>query len=112
MATIMNLTPHTLNLKAIDGRMVDIPPSGQVARCTETSVQVGEIELEGGVVLSKKRKTYGEVYDLPDPQEGVIYCVSFRVAQAVPDREDVVFPGDLIRDEEGKPIGADGTSVL
>lgn len=45
------------------------------------------------------------VTDLPEPQEEVIYLTSTLVAQAVPDRTDVLVPADLRRDEAGRIIG-------
>ena len=45
------------------------------------------------------------VTGLPEPQEGVIYLTSTLVAQAVPDRTDVLVPADLRRDEAGRIIG-------
>lgn len=45
------------------------------------------------------------VTNLPEPQEGVTYLTSTLVAQAVPDRTDVLVPADLRRDEAGRIIG-------
>jgi hypothetical protein len=50
---------------------------------------------------------YGEVTDLPEPEEGTIYIVSGMVAAAAP-RPDVMSPGTLVRDDQGKPMGCLG----
>jgi hypothetical protein len=49
---------------------------------------------------------FGEVFDLPDPQPDTIFVVSALVAQAVPERQDVVIVDDAIRDDQGRIIGA------
>jgi hypothetical protein len=49
---------------------------------------------------------FGEVFDLPDPQPDTIFVVSALVAQAVPERQDVFFVDDAVRDEQGRIIGA------
>lgn len=75
----VNLTPHEVRLN--DGRV--FPPSGTVAR-----VATGYSEVEPGLFRAK----FGEVVALPSPAEGIRYIVSGMVAQAVPDRADVVSP--------------------
>lgn len=99
----MNLTRHNINIVGID---TPILPSGTEARVSTTSIQVGE---HGGVPLY--RTVFGEVVDLPDPVEGVLYIVSGLVRSAVPHRADVVSPGDPVRDAEGIVRGARGLNV-
>jgi hypothetical protein len=53
------------------------------------------------------RTSYGEVTGLPDPQVGVVFIVSGMVASAAP-REDVMSPGELVRDAQGRIIGCYG----
>lgn len=96
---IINLTPHSINIMLGEESII-LPPSGKVARCKEVSQQVGTLENKVPIV----KKVFGEVYDLPDPQEGVIYVVSALVAQAAK-RNDVLCPGDPVRDAEGKIVG-------
>jgi hypothetical protein len=96
---IVNLTPHSLNLVTANG-VVSVPPSGTVARCATTSTPAGEVE---GVPLV--RTVYGEVAGLPDPADGTLFVVSALVRSAVPGRNDVASPGDLIRDGSGNVTG-------
>lgn len=103
---IVNLTPHPLNLRRVDGEVLTVPPSGTVARVAETREQLGQ--LAG---LSVTRASYGAVENLPAPQAGKIYVVSALVLAAVPGRPDVFAPGPAIRDSEGKIVGADGLSA-
>lgn len=98
----VNLTPHKINIHT-DSETVVVSPSGQVARVETKSERIGEID---GIEIFST--TYGDVIDLPDPSEGVNYIVSGMVAQQVPWRVDVYSPGDLIRNEQGQPVGCRG----
>ena len=51
---------------------------------------------------------YGEVTGLPEFKEGIYYVVSAMVRQALPERKDLLSPGQLIRNEAGQPIGCLG----
>ena len=105
---IINLTPHTLNILNSDGfGGVDVPPCGTVARVATSRVQTGEVR---GTPLFETR--FGEVTGLPAASEDAILVVSGLVAAhpSVRDRADVFSPGELVRDEGGKPIGCRGLS--
>lgn len=107
MATLINLTPHLLNIIAADGSTVYIPPDGnRIARVASTSAIVATVN---GINIS--RQTFGKVMDLPDAQDDVVYIVSRMVKDRVPDRDDVVVPGVPFRDTDGKIIGANGLSL-
>lgn len=97
----INLTPHDVNLILQDENTMTIPASGNVARVGSHVEQVGTI----GIIPVVKTVFDTVVTDLPDPQDGVIYLTSTLVAQAVPDRTDVLVPADLRRDEAGRIIG-------
>ena len=107
MATLVNLTPHILNIIAADGSTVYIPPDGnRIARVGSISSIVATVN---GININ--RQTFGKVMDLPDAQDGIIYIVSRMVKDRVPDRDDVVVPGVPFRDTDGKVIGAWGLSL-
>ena len=97
----VNLTPHTLNIHTGNG-VTNIAPSGDVARVATVSVEAAPV---GGIPTCTT--TFGEVTGLPAPAEGVFFIVSGMVASAAP-RPDVLSPGDLVRDESGRPIGCRG----
>ena len=104
--TIVNLTPHTLNIVHADGNVrVDVPPSGEVARVTTSRTQTGEVH---GLPLFETR--FGEVTGLPDAREGVLFVVSGLVAghPSVRSRTDVWSPGELVRGADGQPVGCRG----
>jgi len=107
MATLVNLTPHILNIIAADGSTVYIPPDGnRIARVSSISSIVATVN---GININKQ--TFGKVVDLPDAQDDVVYIVSRMVKDRVPDRDDVVVPGVPFRDTDGKVIGAWGLSL-
>lgn len=102
---IINLTPHPINLMPEGGPVVTIPPSGTVARCATSRVQVGTVTVDG-ISIPVNQTQFGAVSDLPDLQPDTIYIVSTLVAQAVPGRRDVFVVDDAVRDDQGRVIGA------
>ena len=97
----INLTPHALNIHA-PGGVVTIPPSGEVARVATVSEEAAPV---GGIPTVTT--ACGEVTGLPAPVEGTVFVGSGLVASAAP-RDDVLSPGDLVRDESGRPVGCRG----
>ena len=124
---LVNLTPHQINFilpynievgqdelgtpeYVTEERIHTLKPSGTVARCKVDRQEVDsiiaqEVDEEWDFTIPITKTKFGEVEGLPEPEEGVIYIASQLVAQAVPDREDVFFPDDLVRDENGNIIG-------
>ena len=101
---IINLTQHTIN-ETTTG--VNYPPSGIVARVKANTRKIGEA---CGIPIYQS--TFGQVEGLPCCEDGVMYIVSaLTLNQVSPDRTDVVAPGNLQRDEHGKPIGCCGFRV-
>lgn len=101
---IVNLTPHPIRLVA-NGIEHRIPSSG-VARVAVSDIEVGEAD---GIPLF--RQEYGDVVGLPDPTPHTLYIVSAVVRAALPQRGDLVSPARLIRDENGRVIGAGGLAT-
>lgn len=95
----INLTPHGITLN--DGRVFE--PSGQVARVSSSHTPFNQ-----DAVCSV---SFGEVTDLPEPRDGVMYIVSALVAQAAR-RDDVVSPAtghpEAKRNEKGHIISVPG----
>jgi hypothetical protein len=103
---IVNCTPHTINIKREDDSFLKVPPSGTIARVS--SKQSIAERLNGFVVYNTK---FGEVENLPDPEEGTIYLVSRVLLTSLNgSRSDCFSPGNLLRDEKGQPIGCQGLS--
>jgi hypothetical protein len=92
-AEIVNLTPHSIVLRAADGSDTTIPPSGAVARVA--MVQGADTgRVVGGVPVFGADRP-GAVEGLSDAAPGVVYIVSALVGAALAGtgRADVVTPG-------------------
>lgn len=51
-----------------------------------------------------------EIVNLPEPKPYTYYIVSKMVAQACPEREDLIFPGTVVRNGSGDVVGCIGFS--
>ena len=103
---LVNLTPHAVNVYGQDGKtlLASIQPTAPAARCKQEAVCVGALD---GVPVY--RMEFGEVENLPEPQEETVYIVSRLVATAA-NRADVYCPGAAVRDEDGRVVGCIGLS--
>lgn len=108
MMTLVNLTPHTINIVLGNGTF-DVPASGTVARCSQSETVLGTVVVDG-IEIPITGQSFGEVVDLPAPKDGVFYIVSRLVASACPSRSDLLIPGPMVRDDDGKVIGCRGLS--
>lgn len=105
MNKIINLTPHSVNVIGDDNSVViTIEASGNVARCSQTIDIVDTINVNN-IAIPVSSSSYGEVVDLPAPQDDTYYIVSRLVMSACPNRQDLLVPNDLVRDEAGRVIG-------
>ncbi len=103
---LVNLTPHPVLIKTDSGVTVRIPPSGRVARCrTEPDRVLGTVQVDGHSVALVVNDVTSAVCGLPEPEEGVLLVVSRLVALAAPQRRDIVFPHDPVRDDTGRTTG-------
>ena len=106
---LRNLTPHALTIYGQGGTISLGKGEGPFPRLTVSRKDAGSMQI-GGVIIPVYIPTLGQVIDLPDPQKGIGYLVSALVADALPEREDLYSPGELVRDEEGVIVGANGLS--
>lgn len=109
----VNLTPHALNIKTMDGGYVTIPPSPDgAARVVYDMLPPEQVPCGGGSFDFFEVTVAGvprEIIGLPDPEPGMVFIVAKAVADAAPRRRgDLMSPGRLIRDEDGKVVGCDG----
>ncbi len=97
----VNLTNHTIKL--LDG--TEVKPSGIICRCDYEEKEVG-IFHDTPII----KYEYLSVYGLPPKSEGVIYIVSSIVLNAIretmPERDDCVAVGKLIKDRKGRVLAA------
>ena len=97
---IVNLTQHEVK-EAESG--LCFSPSGLVAR---VETECSNVEKIGGIQMYSR--SFGQVIDLPEPQLDTLYIVSALVFEAAKNRQDLLAPGELVRDEKGRPIGCKG----
>ena len=111
MTTIYrNLTPHTLNVRTLDGTVIAIAPDSRgVARVVYDRLPPEQATLNGHEVQISVAGSPREIIGLPEPEEDVILIVAKAVSDAAPaSRGDLMSPGRLIRDEDGNVVGCDG----
>ncbi len=118
---IINLTPHDITILNEDKEVVKIiPKSGKIARLDSNKERVNIFEMGKVLSIPFFVTQYGipillsltdEKYQaqLPKMREDIIYIVSglFRASY---DRDDLWQPGELVRNENGQPIGCIGLS--
>jgi len=104
MATIKNLTPHTVSIINEDGTVKAAFPSEGIARASQTAEHVGE--LDGIELVSMK---FGATEDLPAPEDGIYYIVSVITANAAKAEgrttSDLVITADPVRADSGRILG-------
>lgn len=106
MSKFVNLTPHEVNVYAenTEEPLFSVPPEGTFLRAVEVRNKIGNID---GVPLNQV--SFGEVRDLPEPQEDTYFIVSQITAQAIKQlyayRGDFVITDNAVRDGNGKIIG-------
>ena len=98
MSKLINLTPHEVNL--VQDETTTSYKSEGVVRVETESKQVGSVN---GIGIFKT--TFGAVEGLPAPQDEIFYIVSGLVLSACPERDDLLVPNDLLRNDKGLVIG-------
>jgi len=109
---LVNLTPHVVTIRGLNGETV-VEPSRDQARVMTLVDAPGEFIMVEGNAIPVARLMLGDIIGLPDPEPGVLYLVSTVTAMRVRGvRNDVVAPGDLIRDDRGRPLACLGLSRI
>lgn len=110
---LINLTPHNINIVCGD-KIVTIPKSGVVARVKETQKGIRTISINNNddSIIEIVKKEFLEVENLPSSNENSdnLYIVSSIVKshQSCINRDDVIVPDCLVRNEKGQPLGCKG----
>lgn len=108
---VVNFTPHAVRLLRPDGTLHQIFESRGIARAAETNDPLPPLEWnpfgDCGMHdhLPLVARTFGGVTGLPEPKSGVAYIVSQIVADACPDRTDLLVPALVDRGPDGQVIG-------
>lgn len=108
---VHNRTPHPITILAADGVTVvaSLPAAqrGEVARVETTTETDGRV---GGIPIMRTR--WGQIVGLPEYEAGTYHVVSVIVAEAAVDSgrncDDLLVPGDQVRDARGRIVGCRG----
>ena len=99
MTTMINLTPHAIRVRLEASNSTEPLPSDLIYEPYDQNnpARIDSIEQEHGFIneVPLMKLVMGEIYNLPEPQEGVVYIVSMPVAQQIAargGRVDVVAP--------------------
>ena len=115
MASIVNLTPHTVSIVGEDGELIATFPSEGIARAQQTDVPTGTLVVDGHE-LPLVRTDFGAPVDLPEPEEGVYLVISIITANAAKaagrPTGDLLITSNPVRDESGRIIGARQFAVV
>lgn len=103
---LINLMRHPVTLRGTGAqvREVTIEPSGQVATVQRTQRQICRVVLDGDNVMPIYRYEEKRIENLPAQTPGRHYIVSQVVAAAAPDRDDLLVPTDVVKDDHGRPV--------
>ena len=114
---VINCTPHDVDIYRgsdccyMDGKFylredmdlqpfLTYPAAAEPARANFAQIYAG---MADGILIF--RWIPDEIVNLPEPKPGTYYIVSKMVAQACPEREDLIFPGTVVRDAEDHVVG-------
>ena len=109
---LRNLTAHEIVLHTEDGTRLHLPAAPTVPRLireggsTTDLTAVGPEGAAHPVTVAVGERVTGLEPALPEPEEGVLLVTSRVVATFHPERTDLVWPDDLLRDEAGRVVGA------
>jgi hypothetical protein len=103
----INCTPHPIFIIKKNGEKLELHKGTMVPRIETRQTKVSEFE---DVEIFKTE--FGGITNLPPVIDGVFYIVSRMVLDAAPlSRQDLLAPGDLVRDCAGNIIGCKGLSM-
>jgi len=122
MTGLVNLTPHEVVILDEDGASVHVAPDGAVLRCEVYGDFEGTIEVpaddhccdgqDHAARVGIRRQRYGAPTWTPVERVGTIYIVSYMAAASMrehfPHREDIVYPGEAIRNPDGVIVACKG----
>lgn len=105
---LINATEHPIRIVHEDGTLItEIPPSGIVIRLLSSTVV--PVDTFDGIPITK---TYFKTpTNMPQEKDGVYYIVSQMIKNAFPQREDLLVPTQMVRDENDTIVGAQSLGI-
>lgn len=110
---VVNMTPHTITVvRPHDPAVVvaELLPFGAALRLQEEKHSAGDVMINGEKVPLTYTMFLG-CEGLPEERSDTFLIVSRLVAQAFPDRSDLLVPTGLVRDKDGVVRGCTGFDV-
>ena len=105
---VVNMTPHPVNICDADGNIVRTYPKGEsTIRLAAETVSAGTL-LDGTPLT---RTEFGDAEGLPEWSIGTYYIVSQLVKSALPERDDLLVPAEVVRDSAGNIVGCKSLGV-
>jgi hypothetical protein len=103
---LVNLCNHAISVHLSNGKVVEIPPSGLVARATVKHLPFMD-EAYAGEEIPINRQVYTAIDGLPPKETGVWYIVSEMAGEAAAQmgRTDVLVTNERIKVNSGKVVG-------
>ena len=102
--TIINLTPHPINIIDEEGNIIKVFESAGVARAAQEDVEIGT--LEGIPIIETE---FGKPVNLPEYNQGTYYIVSAITAKAAylsgRNTQDLLLTAKTVRNSDGQIIG-------
>ena len=102
MVGLVNMTPHPIHIIGDNNQvLVTIPKGDRLIRLKAKTIKAGFTIND----IPVTRTEYSEPVGLPEYSFGTFYIVSQLVKSALPERDDLLVPADVVRDNEGNIIG-------
>ncbi|GAA0743605.1 hypothetical protein Drose_15105 [Dactylosporangium roseum] len=102
---MLNLTQHVVRLVGT-GATVELRPAGPAARLMlEPDRDDGVLRVGPLVVPLKRTAASSQVVGVPPRRPGAWLIVARVVAEALPDRDDLLYPHDMVRNAAGMVVG-------
>lgn len=100
---VINKTPHPIHIleKGTKRIVNSYPKTDGMIRLKMETKTMGM--LADGTPLTKT--VFGDPEGLPEYKEGTFYIVSQLVKTALPERQDLLVPAEVVRDQQGNIIG-------
>ena len=102
---IRNHTPHVVVIVLPDGSTVAVPPRRPTPRLVVERTADGVARTDTADIPLTRTRVNNVVVDLPAPTPGTLLIVAQPIVAACPDRDDLVFPDEQVRDERQRVVG-------
>ena len=104
---LINKTPHKVVLFLDNKQKVVLEAADKPVRVRVSSQNVGTLTTRDNKKVPLVLMVFSDkIENLPAPEDGKVFIVSRAVCEALPDRDDLAFVADTVRNKQGRIIGA------